>query len=100
MAKKPIKDMQERIRERLIQLIDESPARDLFEGRDSMANSYTIRDGDDYYILYNRTRWSFYKGKSLILDRKDEELVACKFTNKIFRFLEENDISTDSLLGI
>ncbi len=101
MAKELTKNKQERerIRKRLIQLIDESSARDLFEGRGF--DNYKIRNGSELYVLYqsNGGRWSFYKRNKLVLDRKDEELVD-RFTNKVHQYLEENDISTTTLGGI
>lgn len=99
MAKEPIKDEQDRIRERLVQLIDESSAKALFEGRHF--DSYEIRNGSELYVLYqsNGGRWSFFNGDNLVLDRQDQELFD-RFTHKVFQYLEENDISTTTLWGI
>ena len=74
MAKEPTEDKQERIRKRLVQLIDESSAKELFEGRDF--DSYKIRNGSELYVLYqsNGGRWSFFKGNNLGLNKKNQEL--------------------------
>jgi|SRR3989344_3540592 len=90
MTKEPTKNVQQKLRERLLKIIDETSPEELMNGRSLIDCCYVLEDGSGSYCIYqhNGGRWSFSKGEKRLFAVNDDQLVDI-FTHKVGQFIKE-----------